>query len=54
MEKKINSQAAKELSSAGVQVQFYPSNQVLHAKMIVTDSSVLKQAQADFETMYAK
>lgn len=81
MEKKINSQAAKELSSAGVQVQFYPGNQVLHAKMIITDSivivgsangsasaftrnheldlltsdsSVLKQAQADFETMYAK
>lgn len=81
MEKQINSKAAKALSSAGVQVQFYPSNQVLHAKMIVTDSvvivgsangsydaftrnheldllmsdsSVLKQAQADFETMYAK
>ncbi|SPF47513.1 conserved exported hypothetical protein [Candidatus Desulfosporosinus infrequens] len=81
MEKNINSQAAKELNSAGVQVRFYPSNQVLHAKMIVTDSvvivgsangsvsavtrnheldlvtsdsSVLKQAQADFETMYAK
>jgi len=37
MEKQINSQAADQLRSAGIQVRFYPGNQVLHAKMIVTD-----------------
>ncbi|KLU61763.1 cardiolipin synthase [Peptococcaceae bacterium CEB3] len=37
MEKEINSRAAKQLSNVGVQVKFYPGNQVLHAKMIVTD-----------------
>ena len=80
MGKKINSRTAEQLSSAGVQVKLYPENQVLHAKMIVTDrvaivgsangsyyafsrnheadivtsdSGVLKQAQADFEAMFA-
>ena len=81
MEKKINSLAAEQLRSAGVQVKLYPGKQVLHAKMIVTDhvaivcstngsydaftrnhelyivtndTGVVKQAQADFDAMFAK
>ncbi len=41
MEKKINSRAAEQLRSAGVQVKLYPENQVLHAKVIVTDHVVI-------------
>lgn len=41
MEKSINSRAANTLRKAGVEVQFYPKNQVLHEKMLIADDTVI-------------
>jgi cardiolipin synthase len=41
MEKSINKRAANTLKKAGVEVEFYPGDQVLHEKMLIADNTVI-------------